>query len=205
VADFATWADAIHKAHPKDAVGVTEYGAGAAINQHAADPASKDIGGDHTAGVHTEEYQAYYHEGYWKAMSSRPFLWGKFVWNGFDFASDGRTEGSTPGLNDKGLVTFDRQVKKDAFYWYKANWSTEPFVHITSRRFSTLPKATTSVRVYSNAAEVELKLNGKSLGKKTAADHIFVWTGVTWSPGNNVVEAVATVPTTVSDTVTWVN
>jgi beta-galactosidase len=202
VADFATWADALHAARPGEAIGVTEYGAGAAITQHTANPAAADNGADHTPVPHYEEYQAYYHEGVWRAMASRPFLWGKFVWNGFDFASDGRSEGSTPGLNDKGLVTYDRSVKKDAFYWYKANWSSERFVHITSRRYAELPSATTSVKVYSNAPSVELFLNGESLGAKTASDHVFVWDGLAWKSGDNVVEARAEGAT---DTVTWQN
>ncbi|HMJ54554.1 MAG TPA: glycoside hydrolase family 2 TIM barrel-domain containing protein [Polyangiaceae bacterium] len=206
VADFAIWADTIHAGHPNDAVGVTEYGAGGNIAQHAANPAANDVPGDKTAGAHTEEYQAYYHEGYWTAMKARPFLWGKFVWNGFDFASDGRSEGGTIGLNDKGLVTFDRKTKKDAFYWYKANWSDDPFVYIASKRFTALPKAATVVRVYSNVDSVELKLNGTSLGTKTAPDHLFAWEGITWAVGSNVVEASATSGAlTVTDAATFTN
>jgi beta-galactosidase len=201
VGAFAGWADGIHAAHPDEAVGVTEYGAGAAITQHTANPAAADTGGDHTPMAHTEEYQAYYHEGYWKVMKTRPFLWGKFIWNGFDFASDGRSEGSTPGLNDKGLTTHDRSVKKDAFYWYKANWSSEPFVHITSRRFTELAQQMTSVKVYSNVDSVELLLNGESLGAKTSSDHIFTWTDIDWSNGENVVEARAAGAE--SDQVSW--
>ncbi|HEY0710477.1 MAG TPA: glycoside hydrolase family 2 TIM barrel-domain containing protein [Polyangia bacterium] len=206
VDDFGKWADWIHAEHPNDPVAVTEYGAGANVTQHTADPASHDTGKNHTPLEHTEEYQAYYHEKYWAMMSARPFLWGKFIWNLFDFASDGRTEGDLPGLNDKGLVTFDRKIKKDAFYLYKANWSSDPFVHITSRRFATLPKATRTVRIYSNAPSVELKLNGKSLGSKTAADRIFVWTDVPWTAGANNLEASAVVEgKTVSDQVSFSN
>ena len=206
VPDFVTWADAIHAAHASSPVGVTEFGAGANIVQHTFDPASKDTGTDHTGAAHTEEYQAYYHEGYWGAMKARPFLFGKFVWNGFDFASDGRSEGNTPGLNDKGLTTYDRQTKKDAFYWYKANWSTSPFVYITSRRFTTLPKSGTTLKVYSNVDSVELTLNGASLGKKTGTNHVFTWTGVTWPAGASVVVATGQgAAGAVSDTVTWTN
>jgi beta-galactosidase len=200
VPDFAIWADGIHRDHASAPIGVTEYGAGANVTQHNANPAGGDTGGDHTSGGHSEEYQAYYHEGYWAAMKTRPFLFAKLVWNGFDFASDGRSEGGLPGLNDKGLVTFDRQIKKDAFYFYKANWSKEPFVYITSRRFTNLAASSTSIKVYSNADSVDLKLNGTSLGKKTSPDHVFVWTNVSWASGNNVVEASAGSAT---DTVTW--
>jgi beta-galactosidase len=206
VAAFAGWADAIHRDHPTGAVGLTEYGAGASVEQHTADPAAQDTGANHTPMPHTEEYQAYYHEGYWPALAARPFIWGKFIWALFDFASDTRSEGTLPGLNDKGLVTFDRKTKKDAFYLYKASWSSDPFVHLTSRRFAALPKSSTSIRVYSNAATVDLKLNGTSLGAKTGENHIFVWTNVTWTAGANVVEASATSGgQRVTDSVTWTN
>jgi len=206
VADFATWADGIHQAHPTAAVALTEYGAGADIAQHTANPAAADLGGDHTTLAHTEEYQAYYHEGYWSALAARQFIWGKFIWNLFDFASDTRSEGALPGLNDKGLVTFDRQTRKDAFFLYKANWSAEPFVYITSRRFTALPRTSQSIRVYSNAATVDVKLNGTSLGARTASDHIFLWDHVIWAPGANLVEASAASGTTLTtDSVTWTN
>jgi beta-galactosidase len=206
VADFGAWADANHEAHPEAPIGITEYGAGASIDEHTADAAASDIGGDHTSGPHAEEYQCYFHEGYWPLLRARPFLWGTFVWALFDFASDNRNEGMSPGLNDKGLVTFDRQTKKDAFYWYKANWSAEPFVHINSRRFLTLPQSSNAIVVYSNATSVELALNGSSLGTKVAANHRFVWENVTWASGVNVVEASATsAESTVVDRVTWMN
>ena len=202
VADFATWADQTHTAHATAPLGLTEYGAGGSITQHTGNAAAADTGADHTGSPHTEEYQSYYHEGYLAAFATRPFLWGTFIWNAFDFASDGRNEGTTPGLNDKGLVSFDRQTKKDAFYIYKANWSSDPFVYITSRRFTTLPKSSKSIRVYSNQPMVELKLNGTSLGTKSATNHVFVWDNVTWASGANQVDASAG---TQVDTVTWTN
>jgi len=200
VADIGPWLDQTHADRPTSAMGLTEYGAGASITQHTATPAAADTGENHTNVPHSEEYQAYLHEGYWSALSTRPFIWGKFVWNAFDFASDTRSEGDRPGLNDKGLVTFDRQTKKDAFYLYRANWSSEPFVHITGRRFTTLPQSSASIRVYSNAASVELALNGRSLGPRSAANHVFVWNEVTWAEGANTVEASAGEQT---DSVTW--
>jgi beta-galactosidase len=206
VADFGTWADANHQAHPAAPIGLTEYGAGASIGEHTADAPAADTGADHTGGAHPEEYQSYYHEGYWPLLQARPFIWGTFVWALFDFASDTRNEGMSAGLNDKGLVTFDRQTKKDAFYWYKANWSAEAFVHINSRRFTTLPKSGKTIRVYSNAQTVELELNGNSLGTRTADNHLFVWENVAWADGTNVVDASATSgATTVKDSVTWMN
>ncbi|MFF7167081.1 hypothetical protein ACFZBP_37870 [Streptomyces sp. NPDC008086] len=91
---------------------------------------------------------------YWKQLATRPYIWGASVWAMFDFASDGRSEGSQPGLNDKGLVTRDRQIRKHAFYWYKANWATTPTLYITSRRWTQRTDATTEVKVYSNASQV---------------------------------------------------
>jgi beta-galactosidase len=201
VSDFAAWVDAFHASHPEAAIGITEYGAGASIDQHATHPEASDLGTDHSHGFHSEEYQAYYHEGYWTAMQTRPFLWCKLVWAAFDFASDSRAEGTTPGLNDKGLITFDRRTKKDAFYWYKAQWSNEPFVHITSRRFASLAAAHGSIRVYSNQATVELRLNGVSLGTKATDNRIFVWDDVPWRSGQNVVLARAG---SASDEVIWI-
>ncbi len=199
VADFAGWADNMHRAHPNTPIGVAEYGAGASIISHGLPII--ETGTDRTASVQTEEYQAIFHEVYYKAIAQRPYLLLTTVWNLFDFASDYRNEGLVPGLNTKGIVTYDRSVKKDAFYWYKANWSKEPFVHIAYRRFTAMPGSSTEIKAYSNQTEVELKLNGTSLGKKTSADHIFVWTGVKWATGANVVEALTAGGAT--DKVTW--
>jgi beta-galactosidase len=118
----------------------------------------------------------------------------------FDFASDGRNEGSQPGINDKGLVTRDRLVKKDAFYWYKANWSTAPTLYITSRRWTQRTTATTDVKIYSNAASVTLTVNGTVIGTRTSSDHIFTWTGVALRTGANTVTATGGGQT---DSVTW--
>jgi beta-galactosidase len=185
---FAPWADSIHALRPADEIGIMEYGAGANTAQHETPPAYPGP----TSSWHPEEYQSYYHEVYWKAMKARPFLWCKTIWNGFDFAVDSRNEGSQPGLNDKGMVTRDRTIKKDAFYWYKANWTTEPMVYIASRRFT--PRADECppyVRVYSNCDSVELFVNGISMGTKTAADRIFMWdAGIALQAGDNDLTAI---------------
>jgi beta-galactosidase len=201
MADFAGWADAIHAAHPNTPVGVSEYGAGASIVSHALPIV--ETGTDRTASVQTEEYQTIFHEVFYKAIAARPFLLLTQVWNLFDFASDYRNEGLVPGLNTKGIVSYDRTVKKDAFYWYKANWSTTPFAYIAYRRFTAMPRSARDIKVYSNQPDVEVRLNGTSLGKKTSADHIFLWPAVTWAAGANVVEAVPT--TGATDMVTFTN
>ncbi len=193
--------DDLHRALPTRCIAISEYGAGASIREHEV-PATQPTnpGGK----WHPEEWQCVVHEAAWKAMSARPWLWGTFVWNMFDFAADQRKEGDTPGRNDKGLVTYDRKTKKDAFYFYQANWTTSPMVHITSRRFDPRPSGATELKVYSNCPEVELFLNGKSLGKKSAADHVFVWRDVNLPEGKARVEARAqTSGHGVSDGVVW--
>ncbi len=165
---------------------VSEYGAGANTSQHEQNPKQPKTDGP----WHPEEWQALVHETAWPEMKARPFVWGTFVWNMFDFAVSTRHEGGIPGRNDKGLVTYDRTIKKDAFYFYKANWSDEPVLYITSRRFNERTNAVTDVKIYSNASTVELLLNGTSQGKRAdGTNDIFIWQGVTLKPGDNRVEA----------------
>ena len=182
--DFPTWADTTHANHPSSKLGVSEYGAGASINIHTITPKAQD---------HSEEYQCLFHEAYWREMQKRPFLWGKFIWNMFDFAADGRNEGDTPGRNDKGMVTYDRKTKKDVFFYYQANWSTTPVVYITDRRFTNRTIALTNVKIYSNCDSVELKINGVSQGSKTGTvDKVFQWTNITLASGSNTIQAIGT-------------
>jgi beta-galactosidase len=108
----------------------------------------------------------------------------------YDFGSAGRHEGDRIGINDKGLVTYDRKTKKDAFFFYKANWSDDPFVHINDRRYNPRDVGTGPVKVYSNCDSVELTVNGHSLGAKQSADHIFIWPDVALNRGNNDLSAV---------------
>ena len=185
VEDFAPWLDQQHSLRPDLGIGMSEFGAGANVTQHEENPRKPAPAGP----WHPEEWQSHFHEVYWQALAQRPWVWGKFIWNMFDFASDGRNEGSTPGRNDKGLVTYDRKTRKDAFYWYKANWSDEPVLYITSRRFVARTQPTTTVKIYSNAETVELLVNGVSLGKRTGASRIFAWPDVQLAKGENRVEA----------------
>jgi beta-galactosidase len=199
LSDFAKWADAIRAKYPNRAIGISEYGAGGSIKQHAVPPPRPSANGT----THPEEYQNLFHESQWLAMKTRPFLWSKLVWNLFDFASDSRRDGDTPGRNDKGLITYDRKTKKDAFYWYKANWSASPVLYITSRRFTARTSANTEVKVYSNLSSVTLKINGKSYGAKSSADDIFKW-NVTLSAGSNKIEVFASKGSVAyTDSCTW--
>jgi beta-galactosidase len=164
---------------------VSEYGAGANVEQHEQNPKQPVT----TSQWHPEEWQALVHETAWPAMKARPFVWGTFVWVMFDFAVSTRHEGGVPGRNDKGLVTYDRKIKKDAFYYYKANWSDEPVLHITSRRFTERTNAVTDVKIYSNAGKVELLLDGKSRGTRSdGASCVFIWKDEPLQPGENRVE-----------------
>jgi beta-galactosidase len=167
---------------------VSEYGAGANPAQHEDNPQQPKAGGP----WHPEEWQAEVHEAAWAAMKQRPFVWGTFVWNMFDFAVSTRHEGGVEGRNDKGLVSYDRQTRKDAFYFYKANWSAEPVLYITSRRFTERTNAVTNVKIYANTGPVELLINGVSLGKvDSATNGIYRWSNVQLKAGENQVVAQA--------------
>lgn len=144
-----------HWKYPKRALGYSEYGAEGMPNLHSARPRRGD---------HSEEYQAKYHEYMLKCFERYPFLWSTYVWNMFDFAADARNQGGEPGMNHKGLVTFDRKIKKDSFYIYKAWWSGEAFVHLCGKRYRHRAEKTTRVTVYSNQREVSLYNNGKLVG-----------------------------------------
>jgi beta-galactosidase len=168
---------------------ISEYGAGANTTQHEDNPRQPVT----TSQWHPEEWQAIVHETAWAALKARPFIWGTFVWNLCDFAVSTRHEGGIPGRNDKGLVTYDRKTKKDAFFFYKANWNDEPMVYITSRRFTERTNVVTDVKIYSNARTAELFLNGASQGVQTNDDNsVFIWKSVQLKPGENAVEARAT-------------
>ena len=138
-------------------------------------------------------------------INARPYIWESSVWAGFDFASDGRNEGAQSGINDKGLITFDRSVKKDAFYLYKSNWNKKNhFAYISSRRFTTRTSTTNSVKVYSNCPSVTLRINGTTIGTKTATDHIFSWDNNVMLVGANQIIASGLINSVqCNDTVVW--
>ncbi len=157
------WLDKFHATFPNKPIGLSEYGC-EALNWHTSNP---------TQGDYTEEYQAYYHEELIKQLFTRKYLWATHVWNMFDFGADARAEGGENGQNHKGLVTMDRKYKKDSFYAYKAWLSNDPFVHLCGKRYIDRVEDVTKVTVYSNLPEVELFVNGESVGKKQSAEHFF--------------------------------
>jgi hypothetical protein len=194
-ADLGPFLDNNHARRPTTPEAVSEYGAGASALQQEDPPRRPEPGGR----WHPEQYQALYHEAAWRHLAARPWLWSSFVWVGFDFPSAGRNEGSAPGFNDKGLVSFDRGVKKDAYYWYQANWTSQPMVYITSRRHTVRREAGVQVKVYSNQPTARLRVNGVDAGEQAVVGRIAQWP-VRLAAGNNRIEVTAG---GVTDTVTW--
>ena len=157
------WMRFFHMVYPDRSLGYSEYGCEGMPNLHSEHPRRGD---------HTEEYQAIYHEYMLRCFERNPFMWATHVWNMFDFAADARNQGGEPGMNHKGLVTFDRKVKKDSFYLYKAWWSKEPFVYIASKRFKDRTSGKIKIKVYSNQNEVTLYKDGNKLETKHG-QHVF--------------------------------
>lgn len=187
-ATLASWLDKTHQAHPEIKIAISEYGAGASI-YHQQDSLVQTSPG---SWWHPENWQTEYHIQNWKIISERPYVWGSFVWNMFDFGAAHRTEGDRPGINDKGLVTHDRKVKKDAFYFYKANWNPEPMVYIAGRRSVNRVKPVTEVQIFSNCAEVTLKVNGQIIKKmQTDGVKVCIFKDIRLKKGENNIEVSA--------------
>ena len=161
--DNDEWFDEFHRNHPDTVIGLTEYGADSVITKQSPKPVKGD---------YTESYMSVYHEHMLEMFSTRPYIWGTYVWNMFEFAAAGRDEAGDPGKNHKGLITFDRKQKKDAFYIYKAWWSDEPFVHLCGRRYHDRVEDTTEIKVYSNQKSVTLYVDGKEVGTVNG-EHVF--------------------------------
>ena len=158
-----------HLVFPNRPIGYSEYGAEGMPNLHSRRPRRGD---------HTEEYQARYHEYMLRCFERHPFMWSTYVWNMFDFAADKRKEGGTQGRNTKGLVTYDRKIKKDAFYLYKAYWTEKLFVHICSKRFQKRPGDTTTIKVYATGIEkAELWMDGKRIQEQKGT-YCFLFEGI---------------------------
>ena len=157
--------DKYHADYPDRCIGFSEYGADANPQYQSSHPEKGD---------YTESYQCIYHEHIAKMIADRPWLWATHVWNMFDFAADGRDEGGKHGENQKGLVTFDRKLKKDPFYLYKAYWSKEPFVHLCGSRYVDRAEDVTEIKVYSNLPEVSLYKDGQ-LVETRKGDKVFTF------------------------------
>ncbi|MCJ7776964.1 MAG: glycoside hydrolase family 2 protein, partial [Sedimentisphaerales bacterium] len=180
---YSSWYNNLHKQYPRLKGGLSEYGAEGCISQQQENPRRPDPLGR----FFPEQYQRLYHEQVWKNIKDRDDIWCKFVWNMFDFSWTFANRGDRPYMNHKGLVTHDRKVKKDAFYFYKANWSDEPVLYIASRRNTQRTEELVEVAVYTNLDEVELYVNEKLISsKKMDSDiHKIVWKDVVLRPGRN--------------------
>lgn len=185
ISDIASFSDNLHAKYPERCIGISEYGAGAHPYHHQEGIGKPDRDGH----WHPEGYQTAFHEGYLDAINSRPYLWSTSVWAAYDFASDTRNEGAQPGINDKGLITHDRKIKKDAYFFYKANWNPEPMVHICESRFSRRTCPQTEVKLYSNCKKVTLKVNGEAVEVQSDKNCIYRAPKVTLKPGANNIEA----------------
>ena len=181
VEDNGPWLDTFHAMHPDKPLGVSEYGAENILTWHSAEPENHD---------YTEEYANHYHQEMLKTFATRPYLWATHQWNCFDFAADARNEGGVQGRNNKGLVTYDRKIKKDAFYIYKAWWNPEPMVFVSGGRFVNRGPEERNVIVYTNCDEVTLVVNGKDVATKAAVDHMIVFENAVVD-GENIITAYA--------------
>lgn len=186
--DLGPHLDGLRAKRPQQPLAVTEYGAGGALTMHT----DNVLGGpaDSRGAAQPEEYESYIHETALAQIDARPWLYATWLWNSFDFATTVRTEGDAQDINTKGLVAYDHKTRKDAWYFYKANWNPAPMVHITSKRYVQRAYPVADVQVYSNTASTELLLNGRSLGTKTDCPQaICVWNGVRLDAGNNALTA----------------
>lgn len=193
--DLAPFLAANHAKRPRTPQSLSEYGAGGSA-LHQEDPVLRPVA---PSRWHPEQYQALYHEAAWRQIEAAPWLWASYVWTGFDFASAGRNEGDAQGVNDKGLVSMDRKVRKDAYYWYQANWAKQPIVYVTSRRAVKRTAAEVEVKVYSNQPAARLRVNGVDLGERAVEGRIARWP-VRLQPGPNRIEVQAGA---VQDSVEW--
>ncbi|WP_243652720.1 glycoside hydrolase family 2 TIM barrel-domain containing protein [Novosphingobium sp. PhB165] len=194
--------DRLHGRFAHQPISISEYGAGGALTQHTDDP----LGGPIAAfgRPHPEEFQSHLLEDSWKQIAARPYVWASWVWNMFDFSNELRLEGDLTDTNDKGLVTFDRKTRKDAFYFYKANWSQEPTLYLAERRHSSRPYPVVEVKAYANTETAQLSLNGRSLGEARCEVGICRWPEVTLDPGENRLEATGMRDgKRISDAITW--
>jgi len=200
--DFGVMLDEAHARHAGLPISVSEYGAGAALTQHTDDAEGGQI--NPHGRPHPEEYQNLYHEKSWAELEPREYLWGAFIWNLFDFSSDSRKEGDLTDINEKGLVSYDRQTRKDAYYFYRANWSTQPTLHLVGRRYVDRAYAVNDIKAYSNAAQARLSLNGNEIGLAPCSNGICSWRSVRLSQGANELIVTAQIAgAAITDSLHW--
>lgn len=200
--DLGTELDKLHQKHPNLPMSLSEYGAGGALSQHTDNPLGAAI--TPTGRVQPEEYESLFHEESWNQLKDRKYLFATWIWNMFDFPSDMRNEGDSVDLNSKGLVAFDHKTRKDAFWFYKANWSAQPVVHITQKTYVDRPYPLISVKAYSNGAHVHLTMDGHEYGETKCPTGVCSWENVKLKPGPNRLVVTADYKgQAVSDQATW--
>ena len=198
---FGKSLDNTHKRRPELPIAISEYGAGACVKHH-----EEQIRAIRPTGrFHPEAWQTQVHINCWRELAKRPFVWGSFVWNMFDFAASQRTEGEKNGINDKGLMTRDRKIRKDAFMFYKANWRNDvPVLHLCEKRFEKRQADKIYVRAFSNVGPAELWVNGTNIGTATPDDvRVLEWKDVPLKAGANKIELKA-LNGKATDTCTWI-
>ncbi|WON96003.1 glycoside hydrolase family 2 protein [Sphingobacterium sp. UGAL515B_05] len=187
--DVASWAKRISEEFKDYRIIFSEYGA-EAIPEDQAEEVGNFGNQWSNPSFFPEEYATKFHEVHWGVISKSPIFLGSYVWNTFDFATPITALNVNP-RNYKGLVSFDRKLKKDGFYWYKANWSKEPVLYITQRRMINRGNEITPITVYSNRGEPTLIINGQTIkGAKIGQTNVhYIFENVKLKLGKNTVEA----------------
>lgn len=189
VQDIKPWIEKMEKAYPWQKLMLTEYGADANI-EHQTEYLGDAL--NWTKPFYPETFQTKTHEYQWSVIAEHPAITASYLWNMFDFAVPMWGRGGVPARNLKGLVTFDRKIKKDSYFWYKANWSKDPVLYLTQRRNTEREKKVTSVTVYSNIGAPKVYLNGQELNglRKGYTDVHYIFDEVTLNNGKNTLTAI---------------
>jgi len=184
--DITVWQEQLHSTPAWSVLkSAVSYKCGGSVFQQS-DVLEKPLA---SSSWHPERWQTFFHETYLGALRDDRLFWGTFVDCLFDFASSGLPKASG-GINDMGVVSFNRQVRKDAFYLYKSAWNTkDPFIQIAEKRWDKRTDTLQTIKVYTNMPDVALTVNGKFMGRQINSDGIVEWTGVVLQKGMNVIEA----------------
>lgn len=190
IQDIEPWVQELEKKYPYQKLMLTEYGADANL-RHQTEYLGESLNWGKE--FYPETFQTKTHEYQWSVIANHPYIIASYLWNTFDFCAPMWTRGGVPARNMKGLVTFDRKIKKDSYFWYKANWSQDPVLYLTQRRNKDREKQVTSITVYSNIGTPKVLLNGKELQgiRKGYTDVHYIIDNVTLSNGTNIVKTVA--------------
>jgi beta-galactosidase len=203
IQDIKPWVETMEKEYPHQKLMLTEYGADANIC-HQTEYIGESL--NWTTEFYPETFQTKTHEYQWSVISRHPYIIASYLWNTFDFAVPMWTRGGVPARNMKGLVSFDRKIKKDSYFWYKANWSQDPVVYLTQRRNKDRETRVTSVTIYSNIGSPTVTLNGKELSgiRKGYTDVHYIIDNVSLSNGSNTLKAAVTKDgKTYEDVIEW--